>query len=558
MQHVVHFEERSRTDLIDEGFHQDRSSRQGLGFSERDAAVRLRLQNDAAAVDLEYAGVGASKVTVSFTLSAELPTVRVSLCLTIFIAHLIPTRARAVEWSSRKRVKPETWAFRRMQSVGRYYVVTDLAHRRRSSTRWRSDSSSTSRRCSYRGTTIEAWKIWSYAAARDVTVTASADRRPRAAWSRGTPRNHGELPAGVSLRIRDRRTPLPGSCPAFPDLPALLVAVKLPVLAASMGLTALLFFAVRRISGRDEPARWAALAYWLNPAAIVGGECSVMWIRCCRPWPAWCLLFQAPMVGRVRGHRRRHQPQGILIGPAFALALWRAGGLPAIAQASTTFWARWRSRLPFYIRGALPNMWRHSARSTSGAIPCRRWRPTSAGSLTGGCGAGPVSRNWVSEGVLRKSPTPSASRGSASSATSTAAALQDCSHRRRVSWASWVTRQLHDLPIAAAVGAFTVHAFFVLSPNVPREPTTVRSPAAGDGRRLRPRFRPLLVAVSAIVTLNINYVYGAGIGMGWNVPRMITGIDLSVLVSFVNVGVLIWFACRLWSESRAEISQRGT
>ena len=50
------------------------------------------------------------------------------------------------------------------------------------------------------------------------------------------------------------------------------MAVKLPVLLANAGLTWLFFFAVRRVSGREEPARWAALAYWLNPATIFGGE----------------------------------------------------------------------------------------------------------------------------------------------------------------------------------------------------------------------------------------------------------------------------------------------
>ena len=44
-------------------------------------------------------------------------------------------------------------------------------------------------------------------------------------------------------------------------------------------------------------------------------------------------------------------------------------------------------------------------------------------------------------------------------------------------------------------------------------------------------------------------VYGAGLGMGWGVPRMITGIDLSVLLAFVNLGVLAWLARRLWTES---------
>jgi len=39
--------------------------------------------------------------------------------------------------------------------------------------------------------------------------------------------------------------------------------------------------------------------------------------------------------------------------------------------------------------------------------------------------------------------------------------------------------------------------------------------------------------------------------MGWNVPRMITLVDLSVLLAFINVGVLVWFARRLWTEAIA-------
>jgi hypothetical protein len=65
---------------------------------------------------------------------------------------------------------------------------------------------------------------------------------------------------------------------------------------------------------------------------------------------------------------------------------------------------------------------------------------------------------------------------------------------------------------------------------------------------LRPAFRPLFFVVSGIVALNINYIYGAGLGIGWAAPRMITGIDLSVLLSFFNVGVLVWFARLLRAE----------
>ena len=69
----------------------------------------------------------------------------------------------------------------------------------------------------------------------------------------------------------------------------------------------------------------------------------------------------------------------------------------------------------------------------------------------------------------------------------------------------------------------------------------------------RPRFRSLFVIVSSIVALNINYVYGAGLGMGWRIDRGITGIDLSVLLAFANVGVLVWFARLLARESRVTV-----
>ena len=42
-----------------------------------------------------------------------------------------------------------------------------------------------------------------------------------------------------------------------------------------------------------------------------------------------------------------------------------------------------------------------------------------------------------------------------------------------------------------------------------------------------------------------------GIGMGWIAPRMITGLDLSVLLSFFNVGVFVWFARLLVKEAGA-------
>jgi hypothetical protein len=39
--------------------------------------------------------------------------------------------------------------------------------------------------------------------------------------------------------------------------------------------------------------------------------------------------------------------------------------------------------------------------------------------------------------------------------------------------------------------------------------------------------------------------------MGWAFPRMLTGVDVSVLLAFANIGVLVWFARRLRDEAAA-------
>ena len=112
----------------------------------------------------------------------------------------------------------------------------------------------------------------------------------------------------------------------------------------------------------------------------------------------------------------------------------------------------------------------------------------------------------------------------------------------------------------AAAGAFTIHAFFVLSPNLHEHHQLFEVPLLALAAATRPAFRPLFFAVSAIVAININYVYGAGLGMGWAIPRMITVVDISVVLAFVNVGVLVWFGGLLQQEaptSSAVLSERG-
>jgi hypothetical protein len=347
--------------------------------------------------------------------------------------------------------------------------------------------------------------------------------------------------------------------PGYPDTRALLVFIKLPVLVAGIALTWMFFSVVRRVSGQDQPARWAALAYWLNPATIFGGEmlgyvdplyfvpaiAALVVAYWRRPWWAGTLLAIAVAT----------KPQGILIAPAWGLALWQAGGLSAIARASLTLGGTLAIIvLPFYMRGALPNMW-----LAFGSFDVRRDTMSAYAANVGWI------INWAlrsrlniphlgfPNAFLQRVPRPLSITRFRELGYPDPRPIGRAAVLAATVWALWITRRSRDLAIVAAFGAFTIHAFFVFSPNLHENHQLFEVPLLVLAAALRPGFRRLFVVVSTIVALNINYLYGAGLGMGWNVPRMITPVDLSVLVAFINVGVLIWFAHRLANEARSRV-----
>jgi Gpi18-like mannosyltransferase len=211
---------------------------------------------------------------------------------------------------------------------------------------------------------IILWKIWSYAAAHDVLsmygVGGTPPTRGLVAW--GDQTAAVDYPPFFLYEYAIVGRVFGALFPTFPDGTALLVAVKLPALLANIALTAVFYEVARRASGRAEIGQWAALAYWLNPATMFGGEllgyvdalyflpaiAGLALAYFDRPWSAGVL------VGIAVGTK----PQGILIGPAFALALWQGGRVRAIASAAATFAATLTLiALPYYLKGALPNMW---------------------------------------------------------------------------------------------------------------------------------------------------------------------------------------------------------
>lgn len=407
---------------------------------------------------------------------------------------------------------------------------------------------------------VMTWKIWSYAASRHVTrmygVGGSPPIRGIVTW--GEVWSTVDYPPFFLYEYAVVGRIYRALFPTYPDTLALLIAIKLPVLIASMGMTWLFFAAVRRIGGEAEPARWAALAYWCNPATIFGGEmlgyvdplyflpaiggAVLAYLR--RPW----------MAGVLVGIAVATKPQGILIGPAFALALWQGGGAMAIVRAGLAFCTTIALIvLPYARLGALPNMW-----LAFGSFDARR-DTMSAYAANIGWIINWWLRSWFGlpelrfpRAFLQLVPRPLAITRFRELGYPNPRPIGRTAVVAAVAWAMWLTRRSKDFALVAALGAFTVHAFFVLSPGMHEHHQLFEVPLLALAAALRPRFRPVFAAVSAIVALNINYIYGAGLGMGWAVPRMMTGVDLSVLVAFVNVGVLFWFARRLRDEARAD------
>ena len=413
---------------------------------------------------------------------------------------------------------------------------------------------------------VITWKIWSYAASHHVTQMYGVGGTPPArgivTW--GEQWSTVDYPPFFLYEYAVVGRVYRALFPSYPDSVALLVAVKLPVLLANCALTWLFFAVVRRLGGRVEAAQWAALAYWLNPATIFGGEmlgyvdpvyflpaiAGVVLAYVGRPW----------LAGIAVGIAVATKPQGILIGPAFALALWQGGGAMAILQSGVTFIATIAAIvLPFWARGAIPNML-----LAFGSFDSRRDTMSAYAANIGWI------INWWLRGrfgmpelgfpraFLQFVPRPLAITRFKELGYPDPRPIARTAVVALVVWAMWLTRRSRDFAIAAALGAFTIHAFFVISPGMHEHHQLFEVPVLALAAAFRPRLRPLFYAVSAIVALSINTLYGAGLGMGWALPRMITIVDISVLASFANIGLLIWFMRLLVQEAgvrSAEVCQ---
>jgi hypothetical protein len=406
---------------------------------------------------------------------------------------------------------------------------------------------------------VDVWKNWSHAGSHDPIAVYGIG---------GTPPVRGTVRYGDAITTVDYppmaiyELGLAGRLyaslhPDYPDTWRLTAAVKLPGLAAGLLLTAGLFLGVRRITGRREPAQWAALAYWLNPATILNGEV----LGYLDP------LVMAPAVGAflLVGVGRPAlgatslavalltKPQALLVGPAFAIAVWHAGGVRAFARALAAGAATSALIvLPYALAGALPNMWLAFGSWSTRRDIMSAWAANLWWIVT-----------WVTRAyysikdfgfprafllpVRRILQISSFTRVGLPNPRPIAAGLLAFA----LAWGYWRARRMRDLGALAGLAAFTVHAFFVLSVNVHEHHMMLMVPLLALAAALRPGYRGLFYVVSAICALNMNLVYGIGMGWGFALPRTLTPIDATVVLAFANLLAFAWHCRVLAREAEA-------
>jgi hypothetical protein len=403
------------------------------------------------------------------------------------------------------------------------------------------------------------WKIWSYNAAREgvsrlygvggtpperrivsyAGAETTVDMPPLAIHELGL--------AGRAYRWANNRR--------FPNTDALMVAVKMPGLLADAGLAVLIYFVARRQLG-ERAARWATLAYWMNPGVVLDG--AVLGyidpqfvlpmvgslVAATSGWPG--------LAGALGAAALLTKPQAVVLGPVVALAVWngaparaRTRALAASAGAAVVLSALFIG--PIVAAGGGPNfvqtMGRLAAHNMLSGNAANAWWIVGWlvrvqytvqdygfwGALTRQTQILQISR-FMEVGYPNPRPI------------GTVLVLAS------IAWAVWTARRGRDLWLMAALAAFSIHAYATLGAQVHENHLYAAVPLLGLAAAGRRRLTPVFAAVSAIFALNLNLFYGVSEDMGYRIPRGLTVIDMTVVLAMVNCAVLAWHATVLHRE----------
>ena len=345
--------------------------------------------------------------------------------------------------------------------------------------------------------------------------------------------------------------------PRFENTRWLNIAIKTPSLLAEMTLTWLLWTFVSRRYGEDK-GRWAAAAFWANPATILSG--SVLgYLDPLAALPAVGALIaaclEAPILaGVLLALACLTKLQAVLMIPIVLLTMWNATSSERVSRFASgvvaAFAVTFIVLLPYLLISAERNvlqgvssLLRHDMLS---AYAVNFWwivtyvmRAIYAVADMGMWSAWTMRLRILGVSTLVGLGYPNP-RPLATSAVLIA-----------TGWALWRVRHSRDLSLVAASAAFIVHAYFVLGIAVHENHLYFALPLLALAAAARPRLRPIHIAVSAVVALNLFLFFGLGRGTPLP-PRNLTIIDATAILAAANCALFVWHLRVFRRESIAD------
>jgi hypothetical protein len=403
---------------------------------------------------------------------------------------------------------------------------------------------------------MDVWKLWTHAGSINVSTMYGVGGNPpeRAVLVWGKRSGTVEYPPATLFALATVGHIYRAVDPYYGDNVWLTVAVKLSILLGDVGLSVALWALMRQYS--RAAAQLAVLFYWLNPAVILDGSA----LGYLDPWLG--ALTMASILAIDRGRfawagvalalTALTKLQIVLILPAVGLLLlqraaraaWWKAGVTVVATAAVTTAI---VLAPFVRIGALPNLIQGAGRAFHHDM----------------LSAEAVNVWWIATWILRRSWTTDVRI----LGISRVLALGYPNPRLigialaggLMSWAFWRARRA-SLPVVLAAGAFAIHAYTLLSVQVHENHFYLALPLIAAAGAVLPQMRAPYALASAICLLNL-YLF-QGLGHDFVPPdRMLTIVDATVLVSFVNVGAFVWhvrrFARVAGGTERAGVAASG-
>ena len=351
----------------------------------------------------------------------------------------------------------------------------------------------------------------------------------------------------------------------FPNDEGLTKTIKGAIVLLDAALTAIIFAIVRRATSVRR-AWWAAVAYWLNPAVLmittlgyvdvalaipaVGALVAASYRR---PWLTGALFAAAVLT----------KPQGLFIAPAAALALWNAGDAHArigrlLTAVAASAIAAAIIIAPNVAAGTTYDMLRSVAvlaghDMLSGLAANLWWIVSYLFEVAAAGGQGLRAAVRVHPQVLTHAYV--MERGFPNPRLVALVLFGGA-----VVWAVRTAVRARELGLHAALAAFIVAAYFVLSVQVHENHFFLVLPLLVIAAALRREFVPVLAALSVTFAVNLYLMFGTSGDGAADVAAAVAGIDSTVLLAVVNCGLLAWFAttfaraCRTAGERRPAAS----